>query len=495
MSPRIAFLLLVCLLASCSSPLPDAQPPTPILPSPLPSPLTPIPSPLSPPLDTPSPIPDPASPLPSPQYILTATLTYDAHHLAVEQRITYPNRSGAELTELPLIAAPMLYTGVFNLLSLAWEDGTAVENVRREGETLTLPLRQPLADGQALALTLSYEMFLPSPTPSAETRPVPFGYTAHQANLVDWHPYIPPYLPGKGWLVHPAGYFGEHLAYEPADFRVSLRIPDGGEGMIVAASSLPESDGEWLRYTHQGARNFAFSASREYQVSEADAGGVRVLSYHFPVHAVAGEAALQTTAQALDIYGRLFGAYPRQALSVVEADFLDGMEYDGLYFLSHGFYNLYQGQPADYLTAIAAHETAHQWFYALVGNDQALEPWLDEALCTYSERLYYENASPDALDWWWTYRVNYYAPQGWVDGSIYNPAGYRAYRDTVYLNGAVFLEELRKAMGNEAFFAFLADYVAQNAGRIATREDFFAALSEHTQVDLQPLLEKYFSAP
>ena len=169
------------------------------------------------------------------------------------------------------------------------------------------------------------------------------------------------------------------------------------------------------------------------------------------------------------------------------------MEYEGLYFLSDGFYNLYQGQPGEYLVAIAAHETAHQWWYALVGNDQALEPWLDEALCTYSERLFYEYTYPEALDWWWAYRINYYDPKGWVDGSIYNPDGYRAYRDAVYLNGALFLEDLRKQIGDTVFMAFLKDYARQEAHRIATTQDFFSILKEHTQEDIQPLVKQYFS--
>jgi aminopeptidase N len=201
---------------------------------------------------------------------------------------------------------------------------------------------------------------------------------------------------------------------------------------------------------------------------------------------------LQVTAEALDLYNQIFTPYPRETLSVVEADFLDGMEFDGLYFLSHGFYNLYSGKPADYLTAIAAHETAHQWWYSLVGNDQALEPWLDEALCTYSERLYFENLYPEALDWWWTYRVNYYEPRGWVDGSIYNPEGYRAYRDAIYLNGAVFLEELREIIGEQTFLSFLQDYAIQNTHSIASADDFFAILEHHSQEDISHLLGKYF---
>ena len=144
------------------------------------------------------------------------------------------------------------------------------------------------------------------------------------------------------------------------------------------------------------------------------------------------------------------------------------------------------------MIAIAAHETAHQWFYASVGNDQALEPWLDEALCTYQEHIYFENLHPEALEWWWAYRVNYYEPSGWVNGSIYNPAGYRAYRDAVYLNGAVFLDKLRDEIGEESFFVFLKDYTLKNKDLISTGERFFEILSEHTDKDLSGLIADYF---
>ena len=33
---------------------------------------------------------------------------------------------------------------------------------------------------------------------------------------------------------------------------------------------------------------------------------------------------------------------------------------------------------------MTTHEVAHQWFYSLVGNDQAHDPWLDEVLATYA---------------------------------------------------------------------------------------------------------------
>ena len=429
-----------------------------------------------------------------PRYVLTATLNDRQHHLTVDERIDYTNNTSTPLEALLLMVEPAYYPGVFHLNQVKVGDSPA-EPVW-DGAQASLPLPTPLFPGQAAHVQIVFELALPSPQPSPGTRPVPFGYTARQTNLVDWYPFIPPYVEGKGWLAHPAGYFGEHLAYEQADFEVNLRLEDPDPQLIVAASASPVQVGDWQRYRLEAARDFVFSVSDEYQVLTETVGTVTVLGYAFPFHKQAGEAALKTTAQALALYQGLYGPYPHATLSVVEADFLDGMEYDGLFFLSNGFYNLYTGTPGEYLIAIAAHETAHEWFFGLVGNDQAMEPWLDEALCTYSERLYYEKVAPEGLDWWWAYRVNYYEPKGWVNGTIYDYGGlaepFRTYRDAVYLNGAIFLENLRKSMGDEDFFAFLKDYVAQNAHRLATGEDFFRILDEHTRMDLTPLISQFF---
>lgn len=426
------------------------------------------------------------------RYQLTAVLNYAQHFLVVDEVIHYTNRQDQPLPDLLLMVDPLYFPGVFTLKSIGWLEGEAVTDYTIETGQIRVNLDEPLQPGVSVSLSLTYELNLPSPTPSASVRPIPFGYTARQVNLVDWYPFIPPYQPDKGWQAHQAGFFGEHLVYELADFEVSLRLSDTGQDIQIAASAPARSEGDWLHYQHPAARNFAWSASHMYQVFSATVGDTTLLSYAFPGHETAGEATLRTTAESLELYNRLYAPYPRQLLSVVEADFLDGMEYDGLYFLSNGFYNLYQGKPDEYLIAIAAHETAHQWFYAMVGNDQALEPWLDEALCTYQERVFYENLYPEALDWWWAYRVNYYDPRGWVDGSIYNPEGYRAYRDAVYLNGAVFLEELRMEIGDDAFFSFFDDYIDQMKGKIATGDSFFSILEQHTDQDLTPLVSNYF---
>jgi len=434
-------------------------------------------------------------PIPNTHYTFKVILNYTRHHLMVTEKILFYNQAPEALVDLTLMVPPADYPGVFSLNTLAWSDDQLVSDYAWESGRLQIPLTPPLMPGERIELLITYELDLPSPTPSPETRPTPFGYTERQTNLVDWYPFIPPYRPGEGWLTHQAGFFGEHLVYEIADFTVDIQLSTPREDLIIAASAPPVSTGEYYHFEHTEARNFVWSISHQYEVSELQVGAVTVRNYAFPYHKRAGEAVLNTTAEALALYSELFGPYPRDYLSVVEADFLDGMEYDGLYFLSNGFYNLYQDSPGEYLIAIAAHETAHQWFYGLVGNDQALEPWLDEALCTYSERIFYENYYPEALDWWWAYRINYYDPQGPVDGSIYNPGGYRAYRDAVYLNGAVFLEDLRNLIGDDVFFSFLADYVTQNKHKIATGQDFFDLLKKHTTMDLTTLKSRYFATP
>jgi len=436
---------------------------------------------------TPAP-PEPPEPLT--RYTLSAVLDYDAHRLTVDEKVAYVNHTGSDLNELLLLVEPNRYFAGFTLRSLAWEEGESITGYTLSGVELRIPLPTPLPPGESAVITLTYEALLPNQN-------APYGYTQRQTNLGDWYPYVPPYTPGEGWLVRQDAFYGEHLAYEVAAFDVEIRLarPTSANGglLTVAASSLPQGGGEGgiLRYRHEPARNFAWTVSDQYQMQEASVGDITLMSYAFPFHPLADGPALEETARALALFNDLFSPYPHQALSVVEADFLDGMEFDGLIFLSHAFYDYYTGDQKSNLTIIAAHEVAHQWWYGYVANDQAMEPWLDEALSTFSERYFYENVYPELADWYWENRVTIHSPQGWMDSTIYEAAGFYPYRDAVYLRGAMFLAELRELMGEDAFLEFLRDYLRKYSYRLATGDDFFALLSEHTQADLRGLLDAY----
>jgi aminopeptidase N len=297
---------------------------------------------------------------------------------------------------------------------------------------------------------------------------------------------------GQGWVIHDPGYFGEHQVYPEADFDVTLNLVNPPAGLKVAASAPAEAVSGGYHYRLSNARTFAWSASPTYVVQTQLAGDVTILSYNFPLDDAAAKMALKNTADAVTLYSQLFGPYHHATLTVVEADFLDGMEEDGLYFLSKGFYNLYDGTPKGYLTIIAAHETAHQWWFAQVADDQAMEPWLDEALCTYTERIFVENIYPDLVKWWWAFRVDYYSPVGVINQPIYDYSSFINYRNAVYLRGAQFLDALRSQTGDADFFAFLKDYLATEKFKIATASDFFTILAKHTSVDISKVQAGYF---
>jgi hypothetical protein len=400
------------------------------------------------------------------------------------------------LPSLVLAVVPNMWPGSFNLTA-ASVDGAPVTNYYLQGQKLELGLPSPLAPGTTVTVSLQYSLILPfaeQQDPSVE-RPRIFGYTARQVNLANWYPFIVPYEAGTGWVLHDPWWYGEHLVYEAADFEVNLKTDPS---VVVAASGYPEPDGDSTRYILTAGRAFAISASPEFQVVSAQVGDVSISSYYFPFFENPGKAVLDASAQAVELYSHLYGPYPHKSLAVVMGDFNDGMEYSALYFHSRGIYNLYNGKPDNLVVAVAVHETAHQWWFEQVGNDQALEPWLDEALCAYSERMFYERTHPDLVTWWWGYwpgRVGGSQSLPKIDITVYDGGGFTPYTNTVYLGGARFLEDLRTRIGDEAFFAFLADYVSQMNGKIAKPNDFFAILRQHTSADISDLVTQYFQNP
>jgi len=478
----ILALAAICLLPACALRTP------PVLPSPLADPVETLPSPPTEmPASTASFPPGSTPPAFSERTKYTFEINLDAEkgQADVTQRIEFsPPAAG-----ITLAVPPNRIPGVFTLDELRWADGSDVQGAVLEGESLSFPLREGARLGERQELNLRYRLDLPAGKG-------PLNNTGRQINFGDWYPFLPIYREEGGWLVHPPAAVGEYLVYDLADYDLTLRLANLDPKWVVAASAPAKSQGDGWHYSLPSARSFSFSVSDEYEVSESFVNGTRILSYAFPEHRAQSVVGRDVTADALALFSELYGEYPNATLSVVEADFPDGMEYDGLYFLGESYYRQYKGDPLSYLVAIAAHETAHQWFFGVVGNDPALAPWLDEALATYSELLYYQRYFPEFTAGWWTFRVDAYNPAGWVNDTIYDHGSFRPYVNAVYLRGAEFLRDLRNAIGEEAFFGFLRDYAGQGSeggpGFLATGELFFDALSEHTDQDISNLVQEYF---
>jgi len=173
-----------------------------------------------------------------------------------------------------------------------------------------------------------------------------------------------------------------------------------------------------------------------------------------------------------------------------------GVEYPGLIMIGA---DLYTGDSVlDVLPVAVAHEVAHQWWYGVVGNDVLQSPWQDEGLTTFSSTLYFEENVPPfyegLLNYYRQRLEDYLAAEG--DEPIAQPVGaFRgrgsAYGAIVYTKGALFFEELRHEIGDDAFFGALQAYYADNAYRLTDPPELLNAFEATCACDLEAFYEEW----
>ncbi len=439
---------------------------------------------------------------PAVRHTVTANLNYEQRVLMVAQQVDLVNDGETALAEIVMSVEPNLWPRAFTLQRVMLEPNQPLPAYELTGQRLTVTLPAPLEPGCALSMRLDFRLDVPLIGENISAYRGYFGYTPRQLNLGHWLPVVAPRLDGD-WVTHMPTLAGEQTVLAVADWDVTLNVNSAPDTLVIAAPGTQSRTGErtW-RFTLPAARDFTLSLSAVYAVSSARTpGGVLVEVYSFAAEQTLtpppGSAAhaLDTAVRSLAMYSDLYGAYPYERLAVVQADFPDGMEFTGIVFVGGGWFTQYVGDPAAYLTLITAHEISHQWWYALVGSDQALAPWLDESLATYSEYVFLEEYYPELKDWWWSFRVDAYTPSGRIDANVYQFSSVRDYINTVYLLGARMLHNLRADLGTNAFFDLLRRYAEAGRGRIATPELFWSLLAPEQLDAVAATRRRYFSGP
>jgi hypothetical protein len=418
-------------------------------------------------------------------YRITVNLNYERRALLAQQHVHYINRSNDALEQIVFSVEPNQWPEAFRLNEVTIDSQPA--GYELTGRRLTVNLPQVLEPGCEQELVLAFQLNVPEIGQGLTAYRGFLGHSPRQLNLGNWLPMVAPHLDGE-WIVRDAVLVGEQTVLDVADWDVTFNISSAPDRLEIAGPGDAERKGEhtW-RFVVDESRDFTVSMSGVFQITRREtASGVIVELYSFEDALVQTEQgqtvdgaahALDTAVKSLTTFEDLYGAYPRRRLVVVEGDFPDGMEFSGLVFVSRDWFTRFTGNPAAFLTVITAHEVAHQWWYAGVGSDQALAPWLDEALATYSEYVFIEEYYPDLRDWWWEWRVDNYSPQGFVDSNVYQFSSIREYINTVYLLGARMLHDMRADVGTEAFFDLLHRYYEAGAGRIASPDAFWEAMS------------------
>jgi len=420
-------------------------------------------------------------------YHLDVNVDYDENLVTVSQIIDYTNTASAPLSEIPIIVPPADEKDAFTLTSLQIDPAFSKSNINFTEGVIRLQLDPPLEPSEILNLDLIFSLSPPRRSGS-------FGRTDRQLLLANWYPFIPPYQQDKGWLVNTPADVGETLTYTISNITVNLQLLPAKNKLTVAASApLIFQNENCLQYAAENVRNFSLGISPEYRVSSAVHNGTEIWVYTFPEHANMGQRAADLAIQAWEEFTNLYGDNQRQFMSVVEAEIDDGLECDGLFFLSDWYFQTADETPKNYFELLVVHETSHQWFYGLVHNDQAHEPWLDESLATYSELLFYERHYPELVNWWWDYRVHEYNPSGHINATVYEFSQYRPYINAVYLRSVIFLQKLREDIGDEAFFEFLWTYSQSGEEDILRDSDFFFdLLTQITDNELSSIKSGFF---
>jgi hypothetical protein len=435
-------------------------------------------------------LPQPETSRAFPHYTFDVDLNYNYHSLGAVEQVVVPNPFSVTLSKLVFNVPAAHSVGTFLLHDISIGEQPAEFDFA--GTLLTVTLPTQLAPADVVTVTFNFSVFAGQIDANVESfASANLGYTDDVLIAGYWYLMLAPYRAGQGWLTVPWYPVGDPFASESADYTATITATPGVE--IVAGGEMTREGDVWHFELPRG-RTFAFIASPNYWQMDVTLDGVTFSLYTFGEHVQLAPVAMQTIVQSAWLYDSLYGPYPYTTLRVAEVNGPWSIEFAGLVTLGAEEFADYNGTRRNRLVRIAAHEVSHQWWYNVVGNDQAREPWLDEGLARFNELRYYEFYSPDDV-WWWRNAVFSNAePHRTVDSTIYDFHYHNSYIGSVYNRGAVFLDTLRAQIGPAVFNDFMRDLYRQGAFRIVTASDFFASLAEHTHADARPIMWPFFAA-
>lgn len=417
-------------------------------------------------------------------YTIHVELNDQKHFLTGFETIQYTNNSPDRLTSLYFHLWPNAYKnnqtalareqmkvqGKHHLFSVESQRGYIDSlNFRVNGEKVQweyhpdhidicrLTLNEPLQSGETITITTPFRVKIPLAVTSR------MGHIDQFYQITQWYPK-PAVYDQKGW--HPMPYLDQAEFYsEFGSFDVSITIP---ENYVVAASGKLQTQSEikWLndkadrtarsyyfdrdalenppsrrnkktiRFTIKNAHDFAWSASKKFQVLKdsiklaSTDKKVTSWAFFFNTHASLWKNAPEHINQAIQYFSDRYGNYPYNEFKAVQSipdAMAAGMEYPGMAFVGQSIneFNLEE---------IIAHETAHNWFYGMLGFNERAYPYLDEGLSTFSESRYLDEQFKNDLKLYQTLGFS----NGW--------AGFLGFHfmDHDYLNELLYLFKARK---------------------------------------------------
>jgi hypothetical protein len=376
---------------------------------------------------------------------LAISATYDAGvlfkfasgRLSGHETITATNNSGAGIDRLELNTVMGPLGGL--KLGVATVDGRTVKPTLSD-QTILVPLGGVLPAGATATVLVRFSATLRTTTAGSSWL---FAHAHGIADLYRWLPWVSLRTPfarpnfGDPFVTPVSPHVHVVIVSD-----VPLRYATTGTRTALSADHLV------ARFDAYNVRDFIVTASRDAVTRQVVIGStvVRVVSRAgFPAAAV-----LSAAKTAFTRLQALLGPYPYPLLTLAESAGGFGMEGPNTVWVPAGI-------SSGNVRYLVTHEMTHQWFYGLVGNDQARQPFADEAMTDMVARYITGMRRSSACS---TARL---------DLTIYRYSKGCYYED-IYIQGGNLLDDARKAMGTTRFFAALRGYIdAHRFGIVRTR--------------------------
>jgi cytoskeletal protein RodZ len=365
-------------------------------------------------------------------YNVQATVEWSAGTIDVSTVAHVKNTTSSAVTKLTFNLLPLRLSKVVGLTAQA---GGKPVTPNVSGQSVIVPLAASLAPGAAIDVAIDYEASFNTDTSGKRSLLMKKNGIAAAYRWIPWLSRVQRFSTpnfGESWVT----------ATSP---RVTVRFTADKPLTYATSGKRTAAKGNTQTFVATNVRDFNFSASPNYSVKKVSWGGIKIKFFYRTL----SPATLQTwTIRALERFTNKVGRYPYDHLSVAETPAGVGMESPAMTWID--------GTLAKSRTPyVIVHETAHQWFYSTVGNNQATKPFADEAVADFLTR--------DLLN---SFRKSSCA-QARLDKTVYGYQG-RCYNEVIYVQGGLYLRDYKDEVGANRFWNGLNNFYRNRKFGIAT---------------------------
>lgn len=369
-------------------------------------------------------------------YDVSASFSWSTRAVSVHTTAHVTNTSGASVSTVAFNLAT-LHTGAANV-GLVTVRGSAVSEIVKD-QTVKVPFSPALGAGSTADVVINYTANL-----AATGGGYKWEFTRSSGVMTAYR-----WIPWLSRTIRFSNAGGGEATETPTTSHVHVVLTTDQSLVIASSGQLTNVNGLTKTFDAYNVRDFNFSAAPDYHTASRTTGGTTITFYYRTLNAT---NVLDKAVSAYNYYTAKVGDHPASYVNIAEVGPWYGMESPNLFWIPRDAGSL--------LAYEVVHEMAHEWFYSAVGNDQAVEPFADEAVAEFLSRDVL-SSSP-----WSSSKC----PGGRLDRTIYTSPG-SCYVAVIYFQGYKYLSDYRAHVGATAFWQGMHNYyVANKLGIGGTRK-------------------------